>query len=225
MRRLLHRVEVVDIADSLYVGQNAGADHQSEQVNRHENSGAGTESDKESRWIGIAVVQLHFYHSHLERKRTGNTTLYASVMCDMTDSPTEEQQDGFGESVTIANPESSADVRLEAFSLARLRYSFLQDSACSECSFRLMLCLLSGDWTSSTGVVTLLLLRDATQTSVQHANSTRLQNIYPRQLTELRKLFSPLQSRVCMHLILPTSLCAPKTTSAAERTASFVSVQ
>lgn len=39
----------------------------------------------------------------------------------------------------MANPESRADVRLEAFSLARLRYSFLQESACRECSFRLML--------------------------------------------------------------------------------------
>lgn len=41
--------------------------------------------------------------------------------------------------VTIANPDRRADVRLEALSLARLRYSFLQDRACSECSFRLML--------------------------------------------------------------------------------------
>lgn len=41
--------------------------------------------------------------------------------------------------ITMANPESRADVRLEALSLARLRYSFLQDSACRECSFRLML--------------------------------------------------------------------------------------
>lgn len=39
----------------------------------------------------------------------------------------------------MAKPESRADVRLEAFSLARLRYSFLQESACRECSFRLML--------------------------------------------------------------------------------------
>lgn len=38
----------------------------------------------------------------------------------------------------MAKPESSADVRLEAFSLARLRYSFLQESACRECSFRLI---------------------------------------------------------------------------------------
>lgn len=40
--------------------------------------------------------------------------------------------------VTMAKPESRADVRLEAFSLARLRYSFLQESACRECSFRLI---------------------------------------------------------------------------------------
>ena len=43
-----------------------------------------------------------------------------------------------GHYVTIANPESRADVRLEAFSFARLKYSFLHDSACNECSFRLI---------------------------------------------------------------------------------------
>lgn len=34
--------------------------------------------------------------------------------------------------LTMAKPESSADVLLEAFSLARLRYSFLHDSAWTE---------------------------------------------------------------------------------------------
>jgi hypothetical protein len=32
----------------------------------------------------------------------------------------------------MAKPERRAEVRLDAFSLARLRYSFLQDSACTE---------------------------------------------------------------------------------------------
>lgn len=34
--------------------------------------------------------------------------------------------------VTIANPESRAEVLLEAFSLARLRYNFLQERAWTE---------------------------------------------------------------------------------------------
>jgi len=78
----------------------------------------------------------------------------------------------FQDNVTMANPESRADVRLEAFSLARLRYSFLQDSACSECSFRLMLLPSSKDRAS--GAVTALLSRNTTETSGQHANSVHL---------------------------------------------------
>lgn len=66
--RLLHRVEVVDVADSLYVGQNAGTDHQGEEVNSHEHGGAGAEGDEESRRVRIGGVQLHFHHRHLTQK-------------------------------------------------------------------------------------------------------------------------------------------------------------
>lgn len=38
----------------------------------------------------------------------------------------------------MAKPESRAEVRLEALSLARLKYSLRQDSACIECSLRLI---------------------------------------------------------------------------------------
>ncbi|KAF0033498.1 hypothetical protein F2P81_013564 [Scophthalmus maximus] len=38
----------------------------------------------------------------------------------------------------MAKPDSSADVRLVAFNLARLKYSFLHDSACKECSLKLI---------------------------------------------------------------------------------------
>lgn len=65
MGGLLHRVEVVDVADCLDVGKNAGADHESEQVNRHQYRGAGAEGDQQSRWVRIRVVQLHLHHRHL----------------------------------------------------------------------------------------------------------------------------------------------------------------
>lgn len=39
---------------------------------------------------------------------------------------------------TIANPDNRAEVRLVAFNLARLKYSFLHDRACKECSFKLI---------------------------------------------------------------------------------------
>lgn len=84
--RLLHRVEVVDIADSLYIGQNAGADHQSEQVDSHKHSGAGTEGNEEGRWVRVAVVKLHFYHRHLDeqdQEENRGTTSYTCHYCVM----------------------------------------------------------------------------------------------------------------------------------------------
>lgn len=66
---LLHRVEVVDVADRLDVGQNAGADHQSKEVNGHQDRGAGAEGDQQSRRVRIGVVQLHLHHRHLRGSR------------------------------------------------------------------------------------------------------------------------------------------------------------
>lgn len=40
--------------------------------------------------------------------------------------------------LTIANPDNRAEVRLVAFNLARLKYSFLHDRACIECSLKLI---------------------------------------------------------------------------------------
>lgn len=130
MRRLLHRIEIVHVADSLNIWQDAGADHQSKQVDGYKHSGAGTEGDEKGRGVGVTVVQLHFNHSNLQEVGQERETQYKAVMWP---------QELKGGNVTIANPDNRADVRLDAFSLARLRYSFLQDSACSECSFRLML--------------------------------------------------------------------------------------
>lgn len=63
--RLLHRVEVVDVADCLNIGQNTGADHQGKQVNGYQDRGTGAEGDQQSRWVRIGVVQLHLHHRHL----------------------------------------------------------------------------------------------------------------------------------------------------------------
>lgn len=71
MGGLLHRVEVVDVAHCLDVGQNAGADHQSKQVNGHQDRGAGAEGDEQSRRVRIGVVQLHLHHRHLTEEAKG----------------------------------------------------------------------------------------------------------------------------------------------------------
>ena len=71
MRRLIHRVQVVYVADGLNVGQNAGADHQGKQVNSYQNSGAGTECDQQARMVVIGVVKLDFHHCHLDGTNTG----------------------------------------------------------------------------------------------------------------------------------------------------------
>lgn len=75
---LLHRVEVVDVADGLNVGQNAGADHQRKQVNSHQDRGAGAEGDQQSRRVRIRVVQLHLHHGHLQEPEV---TLYNHHEC------------------------------------------------------------------------------------------------------------------------------------------------
>ncbi|KAF3840625.1 hypothetical protein F7725_006487, partial [Dissostichus mawsoni] len=53
VRRLADGVQVVDVADGLHVGQDAGADEQGEQMHRHQHRGAHAEGYEERR-----VVQL-----------------------------------------------------------------------------------------------------------------------------------------------------------------------
>uniref|UniRef100_A0A9J8CPT1 Lysine-specific demethylase 2B n=1 Tax=Cyprinus carpio carpio TaxID=630221 RepID=A0A9J8CPT1_CYPCA len=69
VRRLLHRVEVVHVADRFDVGQDAGAHHEGEQVDGHQHSGASTESDQQSWGIVVIGVQLYFHHGHLWNER------------------------------------------------------------------------------------------------------------------------------------------------------------
>lgn len=51
--RLLDRVEVVDVADSLNVGQDAGADHQGKEVDGHQDGRASAEGYQESRRVVV----------------------------------------------------------------------------------------------------------------------------------------------------------------------------
>lgn len=44
MGRLIHRVEVVNIADGLQIREDAGADHESKEMHCYQNCGTGTES-------------------------------------------------------------------------------------------------------------------------------------------------------------------------------------
>jgi len=63
--RLADGVEVVDVADRLHVGQDAGADQQGEEVHRHQHGGAHAEGNEERRGVTVVHLQLHLYHGHL----------------------------------------------------------------------------------------------------------------------------------------------------------------
>lgn len=64
--RFVDRVEVVHVADSLEVGKDAGADHEGEEMHRHQDCGASAEGDQEPRRIFIISLQLHLHHGYLE---------------------------------------------------------------------------------------------------------------------------------------------------------------
>lgn len=66
MRRLLHRVQVVNVTHGLDVGQDAGADHQSEEVHGDQHRGAGAERDQEEGRVRVIPLQLHLHHRHLD---------------------------------------------------------------------------------------------------------------------------------------------------------------
>lgn len=64
MGRLVDRVEVVDVADGLEVRQDAGADHEGEEVHGNEDRGAGTEGDQQPWRIREIPLQLHLHHGN-----------------------------------------------------------------------------------------------------------------------------------------------------------------
>ena len=64
--RLADGVQVVDVADGLHVGQDAGADQQSEEVHRHQHRGAHAEGDEQHARVVVVHLQLHLHHGHLQ---------------------------------------------------------------------------------------------------------------------------------------------------------------
>lgn len=54
--RLVHGVEVVNVADGLQIREDAGADHEGEQMHGDQNCGAGAEGDEQAR--GILMIPL-----------------------------------------------------------------------------------------------------------------------------------------------------------------------
>lgn len=62
--RLVDGVEVVHVADGLQVGEDAGADHEGEEVNRDQDGGAGTEGYEQPWRILVIPLQLRLHHGH-----------------------------------------------------------------------------------------------------------------------------------------------------------------
>ncbi|KAG8140683.1 hypothetical protein E2320_003335 [Naja naja] len=68
MGRLVDRIEVVDVTDGFDIGQDAGADHKSEEMDGHQHCRAGTEGHQQLPRV-VIVFQLHFHHGYLEKNR------------------------------------------------------------------------------------------------------------------------------------------------------------
>lgn len=75
VRRLADRVEVVDVANGLHVGQDAGADEQGEEMHGHQHRGAHAEGDEERTGVVVLRLQLGLHHGHLRRSNKDRTTL------------------------------------------------------------------------------------------------------------------------------------------------------
>lgn len=75
--RLADRVEVVDVADGLHVGQDAGADEQGEEVHGHQHRGAHAEGDEERTGVVVLSLQLRLHHGHLRRNDDVRTRWYS----------------------------------------------------------------------------------------------------------------------------------------------------
>ena len=67
MGRLIHWVQVVDIAHRFKVWKDAGADHESEEVHCYKDGSAGAEGNQQARGICMVWLQLHLHHSHLDK--------------------------------------------------------------------------------------------------------------------------------------------------------------
>ncbi|TNN86480.1 hypothetical protein EYF80_003250 [Liparis tanakae] len=63
--RLVDGVEVVNVADSLEIRKDAGADHEGEEVYCNQNCGAGTEGYQQPWRISKLRLQLYLHHGNL----------------------------------------------------------------------------------------------------------------------------------------------------------------
>lgn len=67
--RFIHRVEVVDVADSFQVWEDAGADHEGKEVYSNQDSGTGAEGDEESRRVDMVGLKLDLHHGDHGKSR------------------------------------------------------------------------------------------------------------------------------------------------------------
>lgn len=74
VRGLADGVQVVDVAHGFHVGQDAGADEEGEEVNRHEHRCAGTESDEQHLGVLVLHLQLHLHHGNLGERTNSSST-------------------------------------------------------------------------------------------------------------------------------------------------------
>lgn len=65
MGRLVDGIEVVDVADSLKIREDAGADHEGKQVHCDQDCSAGTEGYQQPWRIFIISLQLYLHHGNL----------------------------------------------------------------------------------------------------------------------------------------------------------------
>lgn len=73
--RLVDRVEVVNVADSLKVREDAGADHKGKEVDCNQDCGTGTEGDQQPRRIRVIPLQLNLHHGNLGKPSKKNVEI------------------------------------------------------------------------------------------------------------------------------------------------------
>lgn len=86
MRRFLYRVEIMHVANSLYIWKNAGTYHECKKVNCNKDCSTGTEGYQETSWVVMLCIKLNFYHGHLKGKGKKGDIITSVTYCLTTDS-------------------------------------------------------------------------------------------------------------------------------------------